>query len=58
MAAPKKTPEESARAILAIFKVMGFASGATLQIGQVQMQFALNVGDAEGDASEYDEAAN
>ncbi len=58
MAAPKKTPEESARAILAIFKVMGFASGATLKIGQVQMQFALNIGDAEGDASEYDEAAN
>jgi hypothetical protein len=39
------TPEEAARVILAIFKVMGFGSGVTLQTDQVQMQFAINVGD-------------
>ena len=40
------TPEESARAILAIFEVMGFGSGTTPQRDQVQMQFAINVGKA------------
>ena len=50
MAAPT-TPEDSGRAILAIFKVMGFGSGATLQTDQVQMQFAVNVGEGEGFAS-------
>jgi len=40
------TTEESARAILAIFKVMGFGSGVTLQRDQVEMQFGLNVGKA------------
>jgi hypothetical protein len=48
MAAPT-TPEDSGRAILAIFKVMGFGSAATLQRDQVQMQFAVNVGDGEGE---------
>ena len=46
MATP--TPEESARTILAIFKVMGFGSGAALQTDQVQMQFAINVGETAG----------
>ena len=45
MAAPT-SPEASARAILAIFKVMGFGSGATLEKDQVKMQFAVNVGEA------------
>jgi hypothetical protein len=47
MATPT-TPEDSGRAILAIFKVMGFGSGATLQTDQVQMQFALSVGEGAG----------
>jgi hypothetical protein len=45
MAAPT-SPEASARAILAIFKVMGFGSGATLEKDQVKMQFAVNIGEA------------
>jgi hypothetical protein len=36
--------EESAGGILAIFKVMGFRSGAILQRDQVQMQFTVNGG--------------
>jgi hypothetical protein len=39
------TPEESARVILAIFKVMGFGPGVSLEKDQVKMQFAVNVGE-------------
>jgi hypothetical protein len=36
------TPEESAKVILTIFKVMGFRSGAILERDQVQMQFSVD----------------
>jgi hypothetical protein len=39
-------PQESARNILAIFKVMGFRPGAVLQTDQVEMQFTVNGGSA------------
>jgi len=47
MATPT-TPEDSGRAILAIFKVMGLGSGATLQTDQVQMQFGEGAGFTSG----------
>jgi hypothetical protein len=39
--------EEPAKAILAIFKAMGFGSGAILQRDQVEMQFNVNGGNAD-----------
>jgi hypothetical protein len=44
--ATASSPEESAKVILTIFKVMGFRSGAILQRDQVQMQFTVNGGTA------------
>lgn len=44
--ASQPIPQESARVILAIFKVMGFHSGAILQKDQVQLQFTVNGGNA------------
>jgi hypothetical protein len=39
--------DEPTKAILAIFKAMGFSSGAILQREQVEMQFKVNGGNAD-----------